>query len=58
MLYNITYIWNLKIIQINVYAKQKWIHRYRKVTCGYKKGEGWGEGKIRGMRVTDINYYV
>ena len=34
MLYDITYMWNLKKIQMNVYAKQKQIHRCRKQTYG------------------------
>ena len=33
-----------KIIQMNVYVKQKQTHRYRKQTCGYQRGEGRGGG--------------
>ena len=30
---------------MNVYAKQKQTHRYRKPTYGYKRAEGgWGKG--------------
>ena len=43
---------------MNVYAKQKQTHRCRKQTCGYQRGEGRGEGQIRGMGLTDINYYA
>ena len=43
---------------MNVYAKQEHIHRYRKQTCGYQKGEERGEGQIRGMELADTNYYV
>ena len=39
---------------MNVYAKQKQTHRYRKQTCGYQRGEG----QIKGMGLTDTNYYV
>ena len=39
---------------MNVYAKQKQTHRKRKQTCGYQKGDG----KIRGMELTDTNYYI
>ena len=34
----------------------------QKKTCGYRRGEGKGEGrekgKIRGMELTDTNYYI
>ena len=42
-----------KIIEMNAYAKQKQIHRYRKPTCSYQRGEG----QIRDMTLTDTNYY-
>ena len=58
ILYDITYMWNLKIIQMIVYTKQKQIHRHRKQTCGYHKGEGSGEGQIRGTGLTGRNYYI
>ena len=44
-----------KIIQMNVYAKQKLTHRYRKHTCGYGKSE---EGQIRGLGLTNTNYFM
>ena len=37
---------------MNVYAKQKQTHRYRKQTTGYQKGEG----QISGMGLRDTNY--
>ena len=40
--YDVTYMWNLKIIQINLYTKHKQIHRHRKQTYGYQRGE-WGK---------------
>ena len=41
--YDITYMWNLKkMIQANLFIKQKLTHRCRKQTYGYK-GERWGE---------------
>ena len=43
---------------MNVYTEQKQTHRYRKQTCGYQMGEESGEGQIRGMRLTDTNYYI
>ena len=35
--YDITYMWNLilKMIQINLFTKQKQTHRYKKQTYGY-----------------------
>ena len=38
-------IW--KIIKMNVYTKQKQIHRHEKQTCGYQRGEGRGRDKLR-----------
>ena len=38
MLGDITYMWNLKIIQMNLSAKQKQTHRHRKQTYGYQRG--------------------
>ena len=43
---------------MNVYAKQKQTQRYRKQTGGYQWGEEKGEGQIKSMGLTDINYYV
>ena len=35
--YHITYMWNLKY-DTNLSTKQKQIHRHRKQTCGYQRG--------------------
>ena len=44
--YDITYIWNLKkVIQMNVFMKQKQNHRHRRQIHGYQRGR-WGEGGI------------
>ena len=43
---------------MNIYAKQKQTHRYRKQTCGYQRGEGNGEGQIRSLGLTDTYYYM
>ena len=43
---------------MNIYAKQKQAYRYRKQTSGYQRGEGKVEGQIRGMGLTDTNYYI
>ena len=51
-------MWNLKIIQMNVYTKYKQIYRHRKQTCGYQRGEGREEGQIRGMGLTETKYYI
>ena len=36
----ITCMWNLKIIQMNLYTKQKQTHRNRKEIYGQQRGEG------------------
>ena len=41
---------------MNVYAKQKQTHRYRKQTCGYRREEASTEGQIRGLGLTDTNH--
>ena len=46
ILFDITYMWNIKIMQINVYAKQKQTYGYSKQTSGYQMGEGRGGGKL------------
>ena len=43
---------------MNVYAKQKQTHRYRKQTSGYQRGDRRGEGKIKHMGLTDTDYCV
>ena len=42
--YDSTYMWNLKkkMIKMNLFKKQKQIHKYRKQTYGYQKGKGGG----------------
>ena len=45
-------------MQLHVHAKQKQTHRHRKQTCGYQKEEGMGEAQIKGMGLTNANYYV
>ena len=39
ILYYITYMWNRKIIQMNVYIRQKQTHGHKKQTCGYQRGK-------------------
>ena len=43
---------------MNVSAKQKQSHRYRKQTSGYHMGERSGEGQFRGREFRDTNYYI
>ena len=56
ILYDITYIQNLKIIQMNLYTKQKQAHRHIKQTYDYQRREGRREGQISSMGLTDTNY--
>ena len=50
-------MWNLKNDTNECLCKTE-TEPHRKQTCGYQRGEGKGEGQIRGMRVTDTNYYA
>ena len=43
--YDITYMWNLKkkkMIQMNLFTKQKQTHSHRKQTYGYQRRKVWG----------------
>ena len=41
ILYDISYMWNLKkMIQMNLFPKQKQTHSHRKQTYGYQKRKG------------------
>ena len=40
--YDITYMWNLIMAQMNLSTKQKQTHRHREQTCGCQGGGGWG----------------
>ena len=43
ILYDTTYMWNLKkMIQMNLFTKQKQTHRHRKQTYGSQSGKGGG----------------
>ena len=46
--YDITYMWNLnkKMIQMNLFTKQKQTHRHRKQTCGYQRGKVGGRDRL------------
>ena len=47
ILYDITYMWNLKkIIHINSFTEQKQTHRLRRETHGYQRGRGGGRNKL------------
>ena len=35
-----------KMIQMNLFTKQKQTHRQRKQTYGYRRGKGWGRDKL------------
>ena len=41
-----------------MYKQNRMRLRHRKQTCGYQSGEGSGVGQIRGMGLTDTNYYI
>ena len=39
ILYDITYMWNLKMIQMNLFTKQKQTHRHREQIYDYQRGK-------------------
>ena len=41
---------------MNLFIKQKQIHRHRKQTSGYQRGKGKA-GQIKSMGLTDTQYY-
>ena len=41
--HDISFMWNLKMIQMNLFTKQKQTYRHRKQTYGYQRGKE-GEG--------------
>ena len=52
----ISHIWNLKkMIQMNLYTKQKQTHKRRKQMYGDQSGEG-EEGQIRSIGLAGVNY--
>ena len=48
------YVGSKKIIQTNIYAREKQSHRCRKQISCYQTGEG----QVRGMRLRDTMYYL
>ena len=51
ILYDIAYMQNLKkMIQVNLFAKQKQTHRLREQPYGYQ-GEGWGRGIVKELGI-------
>ena len=57
ILYEVTYMWNLKkYIKLVNTAKRKQTHSYREQTSGYQWGEGRREEQYRdrGLRGTNI----
>ena len=45
----VSYMWNLKkkkMIQMNLFTKQKQTHRHRKQTYGYQRGKVGGRDKF------------
>ena len=46
MSYDITYMWNLKKIQMNLFIKQKQTHRHRKQAYGGRSQDGGGIGRV------------
>ena len=45
-IYDTTSMWDLKMIQMNLFTKQKQTHRHGKQTYGYQRGKGWQRDKL------------
>ena len=59
MTYDITYICNLiKMIQRNLFTKQKWVHRFQKTNLWLPKGKHGGVGQIRSLGLIYTHYYI
>ena len=57
ILYDINYMQNLNNNTNRCICKTE-THRCRKQTCGYQREEDRKEEQIRGMKLTDTNYYT
>ena len=55
ILYDVTYMWNVKKPKKLVNVTKKQTHRYREQISGYQWG---GEGQYRGRGVRGTNYWV
>ena len=55
ILFDITYMWNIKIMQINVYAKQTHIYKEQLMVT---KRRGKAEGHTTSMGLRDTNRHV
>ena len=53
---DITYMWNLKMTQMNLSAKQTQIHRQIRLVV--TKGEKVEEGLMSSLGLADANYYL
>ena len=45
-IYDATSMWGLKMIQMNLFTKQKQTHRHGKQPYGYQRGKGWQRDKL------------
>ena len=59
-IYDITYLWNLKkMIQVNLFTKQKQTYRHRKQSYGYQRGRvGGGINKEFGINIDTLYIYI
>ena len=46
-----------EMLQVNLFTKQKQVHRYSKQTYGYQRGKAWEE-YTENFRLTDTYYYT
>ena len=45
-----------KMIQTNLYTKQKLVHRHRRQTYGYQKGKEGGKNEESGINICTLLY--
>ena len=48
----------IKMIQKNLFRKQKQTHRFQNQSYGYHKGNNDGEGGIRSLQITYTHYCI
>ena len=49
---------SMKMIQMNLFTKQKQTHRHRERTYGYQWGKCGGEGQIGSLGLTCTHCYI
>ena len=56
--YDITYMWEQNMTQMNLCMKQKETHRHREHSCGCQGGGGVGGWWTESIGLVNANYYI